>query len=222
MNSLPPVAQSSASGHPSQGTPDAADKRPAAQGTWQREAIRKLIHLGMVVLPAWVWWSPPSWRSRGLLLALLLVLGADLLRRVWKPWARWIDGWAAAYSRPREHHLWVGVHAMFVAAWILSWSVSRDIAVASLSYGVFGDAAAALIGVRRNNGEGSRASGKSLLGSTGCFLTCVAVGWLMFPGNRQMILLGAMTATILERFSGRIDDNLTMPLGAAIVLSLVA
>jgi dolichol kinase len=42
------------------------------------------------------------------------------------------------------------------------------------------------------------------------------------PGEASRIVVGALAATLLERFSGPIDDNLTMPLGAAIVLALVA
>ena len=187
---------------------------------WQHEAVRKAIHLAMVVLPVWVWWAPSFWRSRGLLLAFIAVLTADLLRRVWKPWAQWIQHRALAYSRPQESTFWVGVHAMFLAAWLLSWSVPRDIAVGSLCYGVFGDAAAAVVGWRRPT-ELSH-SGKSYRGSLACFVTCLGVGWLLFPGNREMILLGAGTATFLERFSGPIDDNLSIPLGSALVLSFVA
>ena len=49
-----------------------------------------------------------------------------------------------------------------------------------------------------------------------------AVGFLLFPTNQAMIFLGAVTATFLESYSGPIDDNLTIPLGSALVLSFVA
>jgi dolichol kinase len=194
-----------------------ARKRSIRHRPWKNEAIRKSIHLAMVVLPAWIWWSPESWRSHGLLLASLAVLTADLLRRVWSPWAHAVDRWALPYTRPSEGRLWWSVHGMFLSAWILSWSVSRDIAVGSLCYGVFGDAAAALVGWQQN-----RSSSKSLRGSLACFVTCVAVGWLLFPTDGVRILAGAASATLLERFSGPVDDNLTIPLGSALVLSFVA
>jgi dolichol kinase len=192
----------------------------SGRDVWRRELVRKLVHVGMVVLPAWIWWSPPAWRSHGLLLAVLLALCIDLLRRVWKPWAHWIDTKASAYARPRESRLWFGVHAMFLAAWILSWSVSPQTAVVSCCYGIFGDAAAALVGLRRR--APTARPTKSVRGSAACFVTCIAVGLLWMPGEASRIVVGALAATLLERFSGPIDDNLTMPLGAAIVLALVA
>lgn len=183
---------------------------------WENELVRKGIHLGMVVLPVWIATAPAAWRSRGLVLALLLLLSADVLRRVWNPWARWIEGWSRPYRRPQERHLWVGVHAMVLSAWVLSWSVAPRIAVLSLCFGVFGDAAAALVGMRRRG-----TAGKSLLGSLACFVACVGVGVLLLPQHPGALLAGAVTATLCERFSGPIEDNLTIPLGAAIVLSLL-
>jgi dolichol kinase len=201
-------------------THDAAGRAPittAWQAAWTHELVRKLVHLAMVVLPVWIWWAPDAWRSPGLLLALALVASADLLRRVWTPWARWIEACSRRYRRPRERRVWWGVHAMFVSAWLLSWSVSPQLAVLCLCYGIFGDAAAALVGKRSTGGRR-----KSARGSLACFLVCGVTGVVLVPHDAVRILLGAAVATGLERHSGPIDDNLSIPLGTAIVLSLVS
>ena len=172
---------------------------------WKAELVRKLIHMAMVVLPAWIVWAPAGARSRGLFLALVVLVGADVLRSVWTPWASWIEARSRPYRRPHETRFWVGVHAMVLSAWILSWSVETDIAVASLCYGIFGDAAAALVGMR-----------------TACFLVCCGIGVAVWPGDALRIVVGASVATACERWSGRVDDNLTMPLGSALALALLS
>lgn len=199
---------------------------------WRQEFGRKTIHLAMGVLPAWLWWAPPELRAHGLVFAFVVVLGADLLRRVWKPWKQWIDQRTQAYSRPHEQHLWVGVHAMILSAWILSWATSRELAAACMGYSVFGDAAAAMVGARRQAAHGQSmmaptATGqattqKTISGSAACLAVCVAIGWLLFPDRGEMIILGATAATLLERYSGPLNDNLTVPLGSACVLLLLA
>jgi dolichol kinase len=217
----PHTPQTAALAAPTPPTLDAdvlhASKSAGVESAWTREAVRKLIHLGMVILPAWIWWAPDAWRSPGLLLALAAVLSADVLRAVWRPWARWIEGWSRLYRRPRERVLWVGVHAMFVSAWLLSWNVSPATAVLCLSYGVFGDAAASLVGMR--SGRAPRKSGQ---GSVACFLTCCVIGIVLLPHDPVRVVLGAGAATAFERYSGPIDDNLTIPLGTAIVLALLS
>ena len=183
---------------------------------WRQEFGRKTVHLAMAVLPAWLWWAPSELRSHGLVFAFAGVLSADLLRRVWKPWARWIDDKSRAYSRQHERHLWLGVHAMILSAWILSWTTSRELATACMCYSIFGDAAAALVGKHRNP-----AGGKSFAGSAACFAVCLVIGLLLFPERGLIAILGATTATLLERFSGPFNDNLMVPLGTAGVLSLL-
>ena len=183
---------------------------------WRQELGRKAVHLAMGVLPAWLWWAPSELRSRGLVFAFVVVLFADLLRRVWKPWAQWIDARSRAYSRQQERHLWVGVHAMILSAWILSWATSRELATACMCYSVFGDAAAALVGKHRNVKPG-----KSMAGSTACLVVCLAIGLLLFPERGGMVVVGAVTATLLERFPGPFNDNLIVPLGTAGVLSFL-
>ena len=188
---------------------------------WRQEFGRKTIHMAMAVLPAWLWWAPSAVRSHGLVFAFVGVLSVDLLRRVWKPWGKWIDQLSRNYARPNEQHLWVSVHAMILSAWILSWATPRELATACMCYSIFGDAAAAMVGARRQAATARPSAGKSVSGSIACFVVCVAFGVLLFPERGWMVMLGAATATLLERYSGPLNDNLTVPLGSAIVLMLL-
>jgi dolichol kinase len=80
---------------------------------------------------------------------------------------------------------------------------------------------AAIIG--KKFGHTKILANKSLEGSLACFVACLVIGlfvaWL-FPAHLtlQIIVIGALTATIVELFSLWIDDNLTIPLISGLVM----
>ena len=125
-------------------------------------------------------------------------------------------------ARPEERGRVSGILHTTLGALLLILAFGRRPAIvaAGLLYVALGDAAAALVGksLGRHRLPGSR---KSIEGSLGCFAACAAVGWGMgFPA--PAVLLAAATATGIELLptTALFNDNLWMPVGTAVVLSL--
>lgn len=105
---------------------------------------------------------------------------------------------------------------------ILAFGDRPKLIVAPVLYLALGDAAAALIG--RFFGRHKLFGGKkSLEGSLACLAVCLLVGgWLGLPWPAAFA--GALSATLIELLPNNryFNDNLWMPLGAAIALSFFA
>ena len=95
----------------------------------------------------------------------------------------------------------------------------RLTAVASILVLVLSDPAASIIGSHLGR---RRLLGKSVQGTTAFFL-CAVVVLTFFPFGIAARLGAAIAATLAEFFSSRfIDDNLTIPLATAVVLTILA
>ncbi len=111
----------------------------------------------------------------------------------------------------------------YLVLFILLWRVDLNIAVAAALFVALGDG---VTGVIRSRTRGKRE--KDWFGSLGMLLTCLPIGYLYCgpPG-----IVGAVAATFFEApelfLSGgkvtkpTIDDNLIIPLGAAVVIYLL-
>lgn len=62
-------------------------------------------------------------------------------------------------------------------------------------------------------------------GSLGCFVSCLATGLIFYYAGLDITLLivlaGSVTATIVEAASLPINDNLTIPLAAGLIMTVV-
>ena len=86
------------------------------------------------------------------------------------------------------------------------------IALLALLYTVFGDLAAALIG--RRFGRTRIVRSKTVEGFLGGFVVCLLVGYLVMPGEWQIFIPMALVASAVELWTGKLDDNLTVPLAS--------
>lgn len=186
--------------------------------TYRGEAWRKLVHLGTIVVPLWMWWVPWPWMWRGLLLAFLGVLALDVARITVPAVGRWFASRVGGSLRQREQRALISVHALTGAALFLALVAPVGIAVTAVAYLVVGDAAAALVG--RKLGR-HRLGRKSLEGSLACFVACLLVGAVVLQGPPRAIAGGALAATIAEALPAGLDDNWTVPLVSAAVLALL-
>ena len=101
------------------------------------------------------------------------------------------------------------------------------IAIIAMMFLVFGDFAAAVVGT--SIGRTKLFPPRSLEGSAGCLLACVAVGlpllWHIkpvWPVALGLTAAGAIAATVAECLPWRMNDNLTIPLVSALALRLAA
>jgi dolichol kinase len=173
--------------------------------------MRKLIHVAMALLPAVGWWG-----SHLLALALggLLVgasLAVEAARRWWPGVNRLLWRLLPTTFRPWEDRRLLGSTWFAIGALASLLIYGRDAGGTAVLYLAWGDPAAELVGGR----WGRPGQEKTLAGSLGCLGACLVAG-LVGVGLGGLSpwagLAGAVTATLIERWSPPPDDNLWMPL----------
>ncbi len=118
--------------------------------------------------------------------------------------------------KTRESEGYTGTSFLLVGSFLTLLFFQPVTASVVLFFLAFGDPSAAVIGKRF--GKIRFANGRSLEGSATMFAVCVLVGLTLADFSLSAMLTGAFTATLAEAFSGRLDDNFSIPLfsGAAI------
>lgn len=184
------------------------------------ELIRKGIHLFALVIPIGYLIFPFPVAITGVLFAALISLIIDF-SRIWRwPLWTWLSKIMGAIFR--EHEIKGGLsgatYILFTAA-VTIVVFPKTIAVAALLFIVIGDTAAALVG--RLIGRHRLVGKKSVEGSAACLFSLIIVSLLIPKLPILAGLAGATTATLAEMLSGKIDDNLTMPLVSAATMLIV-
>jgi dolichol kinase len=148
-----------------------------------------------------------------------------------------------ALLREGEVSKLTGSTYFLIAASIVFIFCDKSIAAIALAFVAVGDPVAGMVGERRGKlrvspeeGNFSEAPkfprnlrfsvmrGKSLEGSSACFGACLVVGVILAAVTHValwVVVVGAICATVVEFFSLPVNDNLSIPLVAAGVMSLV-
>jgi len=111
---------------------------------------------------------------------------------------------------------------MLIATLLVFLLFDQYIAIAALLFLAVGDPVASVVGERVGR---TKVLGKTLEGSLACLISCLAIGILLAELSiisLPVVIVGATVATVIELLSFHIDDNLTMPLGSAGAMALVA
>jgi dolichol kinase len=191
---------------------DYLSKRPS----W----LRKLMHLATAIVPA-AGWLLSYWLSLALALALLLAsLAVEGARRLW-PWLNQLL-WRLLPSvfRPWEGRRVLGVTwlALGMAATLLLYG--QDAGGTAVLFLAWGDPVAEFVGRR----WGRPGAAKTLVGSLGCLAACLLAGFVgVGLGGLSVwaVLVGAVAATVFERWSFPPDDNVWMPVLSGLAISVV-
>ena len=111
---------------------------------------------------------------------------------------------------------------MVIASLIAFLAFQRDIAVLALSFLAVGDPLANIVGKQIGR---RKLRGKTLEGGLACLIACVVTGLIFYYAGLNVplltILLGAAVATISEAIPLPINDNLTIPLLAGLVMTVM-
>lgn len=184
------------------------------------ELVRKGIHLFALVIPiGYVLVSFPTavfWVSLSAAVSILL----DIARfRSWALWS-WVGLLLAPIYRPHEiSGGFTGASYILATATMTIILFPKTVAIAALIFIIIGDTAAALVG--RQFGRHRLVGNKSWEGSAACLVSSCLASFLI-PGLPPAAgLVGAVIATAAEAFSGKIDDNLTVPLSSGLVMLLI-
>lgn len=146
----------------------------------------------------------------------------DLVRLVVPRVNRWFLWLFKPLLREKEVSHVTGASYILLASLIALLAFQRDIAVLGLSFWALGDSAGTITGqcIGRR-----KLLGKSLEGSLACLIFCLAIGFIFYYVGLNIplhtILVGAVCATIAEALPLPINDNLTMPLFAGAVMTLM-
>lgn len=187
------------------------------------EVRRKAIHLASALIPI-IYAFIPAQLALAILIPLLAVsLLMDLLRMHVPAAGRWIDRWFGKLFRREEARRLSGATYVLLAGVLCIWLFPKPVAIAVLLIMSIADAAASLIG--RKFGR-TRFVGKSVEGSAAHLVASCTIALAALPGAPLAALCGALCATVMEALPLRIgrhhvDDNLTVPLAAGAVITLL-
>ncbi|HRY91187.1 MAG TPA: hypothetical protein P5229_02485, partial [Candidatus Gracilibacteria bacterium] len=122
--------------------------------------------------------------------------------------------------RPRERNNVTGA-IFFVAATIIVFAAfDYGVALLALFLTVFGDLASALIGIKFGKHEIFRH--KTMEGFIAGLITNLLVGWMIIPMYPAVFITMAIVASVVELLTGKLDDNLTVPLFAGFTGQVIA
>ena len=135
---------------------------------------------------------------------------------------RWFFLFFKPLLRGNEASRLTGASYMLIASLIAFLVFQRDIAMLALCFLAVGDAVATIVG--KHIGK-RRFLSKTLEGDLACFVSCVAIGFVFYYAGLNIRLLttlvGSVGATIVEAMPLPINDNLTMPLFAGLVMTVM-
>ncbi len=185
------------------------------------EFARKGVHLFALVIPIGHYLVPFPVAILGVAIPATVAILIDLSRfygwRLWKLVAPLIG------PIIRDHEIkggFTGASYILTTSTIVIVVFPKSIAIAAITFIIIGDIAAALVG--RAWGKHRLIGRKSIEGSSACLVSLVLVSFLI-PGLPTAAgIPGAIAATAAEAFSGKIDDNLAVPIvSGAIMLAIM-
>ena len=192
-----------------------------------RELKRKGIHFIGLLIPICYYFfrEEDKFIAVTILFALTAIYFAiELLRLTNKQAQNYFLTHFSSFLRTHEKQHITGTAYYLLSAFLSVLFFEKELAIACLSFLVLGDMLAALVG--KKFGHTKILANKSLEGSLSCFAACLVIGlfvaWL-FPAHLtpQVVVIGALTATIVELLSLWIDDNLTIPLISGLVMEVL-
>lgn len=184
---------------------------------------RGLFHLfGGLVLPLAALFLPRVVLLSSLGAVTLIFLAFELLRSKAPGINRWFMLHFQPLLREGERSRLTGSSYMLISSLIAFLAFPRDVAVLALSFLAVGDAISTMVG--ESIGK-RKLLGKTLEGNLACFVSCIATGLIFYYVALDIplltILAGSVSATFIEAMPLPINDNLTMPLFAGVVMTVM-
>ena len=188
---------------------------PVAPVIWPRRLFHLLLGstlpIGILLLPI----DLSEWL---LIAASMAAVLAEVLRGLLQSVNDWMVR-RLPFFKASERWQITGATYMWLSATFLVFVFDKDIAVLALLFLSVGDPVAALIGVRDHR---ARLFGKSLVGSA-AFASAASVAGVLVASHPDVMLVwwilpGAIVAALAELLPLKVDDNVTVPIAAAIAM----
>jgi len=194
------------------------------EGNMQGRPWRRLWHLvGGSFFPILALFIPKG--------ALLITLGAmtaifvtgEIVRFAFPSVNRWMVSHLRIILKKGKGFRPSGSTYLLLSSLAVFLLFEKYVAITSLLFLSIGDLMAAVIGEKFGR---RRLFNKSLEGSLACLASCLLIGMVMTRVSPAIVLpvaiVGAVTATIGELLPIPLDDNLTIPLFSAGIMTLAA
>jgi len=184
---------------------------------------RELFHIfGGLSIPVAALFLPRVVLLISLGVVTFIFLTFELLRFRAPEMNRWFFWFFKPLLREKEVSRLTGSSYMLIASLVAFLVFPRDIAVLALSFLAVGDSMAAIVGQRLGQ---RKLLGKTLEGDLASLISCVAVGLVFYYAGLDIplltILVGSVSAAIVEAIPLPINDNLAMPLFAGVMMTIM-
>lgn len=155
--------------------------------------------------------------------SLWVIISILEILRLHTPAGRYLsDRFAGGLLREHERSHFSGAWWMLLGVMASGFLLDPfRLAATPILYLLLGDTAASLVGIQLK-GPRWPGSQKSISGSFGCFFVCVIVGFVLLKPSFgwSLVFMGAFAATFFEMNPLRLNDNLLIPLGSALIIRL--
>jgi len=183
------------------------------------EIKRKLFHLTALLYVVGIIYLPRRQYVGILGLALAAVLLLETARLKVPRLNAWFIRMFGTMFRPQEENHLSGVPWMLAGVGLSAAIIGPlPLAASCILYLVLGDGVASLVG-KRLGGPRWFGSSKRMSGSAACYAVCVIVGQMLIAPEFGWtgVLMGAFVATLIEGLPLPVDDNFSIPVGAALM-----
>lgn len=185
--------------------------------------IRYLWHLlGGLFLPTIYYLTDKRISLSVFAIFFLFFFLADFIRLHYPRLNEWILKNFKIIIKEEEKDRFSGNPYYIFGAFLSVLLFEKGIAIASLCFVACGDLAASIIGKQRGR---IRIKKKSLEGGLGFLFACLLIGIVLLVLRLKLsfgiLLIGALTASIVELFSPGRQDNLTIPLFSGLIMQFV-
>ena len=185
------------------------------------EILRKLLHLSSSIIPLTYWFVVKDRNSMIIILLLLTTISLiiEYLRRNYRGRIQNIfQNNLSSILRDKElEGQLTGATWMLIGFTLTVLLFKIEIAVVALLFLSVGDSVAAIVGSAFPIGK---IWNKSILGSCAGVLFCVFFGIIIINNSLPsvLIILGAISAMLIELIPSRINDNFSIPLFSAFTM----
>ena len=129
--------------------------------------------------------------------------------------------WFAPLLRQEEKSKLMGASYFLAGCLITVLAFPQDIAPLAIIFLSLGDSTATVIGIWKGR---TKLWGKSMEGNGACFVVCLLAGSVVATLRGEpplaVAIVGAIFATIFQALPRWLNDNLTIPLGAAAAMAV--
>lgn len=184
----------------------------------QTEIKRKLFHAIGLIYVVGLYTMPRQLFITCVSALLIFQLAVELLRLNNLNIHFWFKKSLGTLMRGHEENRFTGVVWMTLGVLITSLIVpSTPLAATAVLYLILGDGVASLAG-KFFQGPRWADSSKRISGSLACFMVCVVIGIFSLRPEYgwHFVLIGALTATVFELNSMKINDNFLIPVASAV------